>query len=115
MGEAPQPLTDHKMRDEVGNHRRDMYPAVGTSLDAFRDHFFSRVRSGRGLHRKAADPYGAGHDRLRARHGVQEVVRKRNHREAVRQQGRRVAATRESAGDFACGVAGLHDVADSTT
>ena len=44
MGEAPQPLTDHKCEMMVGITVEHMYPAVGRSLDAFRDHFLSRVR-----------------------------------------------------------------------
>src|SRR5262245_35921004 len=46
VGEAPKPLTDHKCETIVGITVDSMYPVVGKSLEAFRDHFLSRVRPG---------------------------------------------------------------------
>ena len=46
VGEAPQPLTDHKCEMTAGINVVPMNPVVGTSLDGFRDHFLSRVRLG---------------------------------------------------------------------
>ena len=46
VGEAPQRLTDHRWEMTAGISVPYMNRAVGTSLDAFRDHFFSRVRLG---------------------------------------------------------------------
>src|SRR5690349_18465575 len=46
VAELLHPLTDHKCEMTVGITVEHVYPTVGMSLDAFRDHFLSCVRPG---------------------------------------------------------------------
>src|SRR5262249_53857249 len=99
------------MPDDGGNHGRAHVTGCRDEFGSVSRPLLELSESRCGFYKSASESHAPGHNRLRADRGVQQVMRKPNHRKTVGQQARWVAATGESARDFPRGSARFYNIA----